>query len=141
MTPQAILLGEARLAAGQDSIMKQEFLDVLARLAPAGKPEQLDLAARELEVLAQRLAATLNDLGDARARNDILAYFNDRTRALLANGRVDPQPTKYPPELLEWARSQFTEEELLAGLQEIRTTGGLELRDFIDEMEEEGAPP
>lgn len=50
-------------------------------------------------------------------------------------GKV-PADGKLPPELREWARQLFTDEEILAGLQEIRETGGLELKDFIHELEE-----
>jgi hypothetical protein len=44
---------------------------------------------------------------------------------------------KLPPELMEWARQQFNEEEFLAGLREIQETGGLELKDFIQDLEQE----
>jgi hypothetical protein len=50
-----------------------------------------------------------------------------------------PHSGKLTPELLEWARKQFSEEEILAGLREIQQTGGLELRDFIQELEQEAA--
>jgi hypothetical protein len=43
---------------------------------------------------------------------------------------------KLSPELLEWARQQFSEEEFLAGLREIEETGGLEFRDLLPELEE-----
>ncbi len=39
------------------------------------------------------------------------------------------------PELLEWARQTFDEEEFLAQVQEIETTGGLHLENFIAEVE------
>jgi hypothetical protein len=39
------------------------------------------------------------------------------------------------PEVLEWARHQYTDEEIMAGIREIQETGGLELRDFIHELE------
>ena len=39
------------------------------------------------------------------------------------------------PELLEWARQQINVEEMLASIREIQETGGLELRDFIQELE------
>ena len=42
---------------------------------------------------------------------------------------------KLPPELREWARSRIDMKECLAGIEEIERTGGLELRDFIDELE------
>ncbi len=45
-----------------------------------------------------------------------------------------------PQEILDWARGQFDEEEFVAGLREIRETGGLELKDFIHELEQEAAP-
>ena len=47
---------------------------------------------------------------------------------------------KIPQEILDWARCQFNEEEFVAGLREIRETGGLELKDFIDELEKAAAP-
>jgi hypothetical protein len=55
------------------------------------------------------------------------------------NGEAPPSG-KLSPELLECARQQFSEEEFLAGLREIRETGGLELKDFIQELEQEAAP-
>jgi hypothetical protein len=45
------------------------------------------------------------------------------------------EPVKPTPELLEWARQQINEEEILRGYREIIGTGGLELRDFIAELE------
>jgi hypothetical protein len=40
-----------------------------------------------------------------------------------------------PPEILEWARQTFDEEEFLTQVREIETTGGLQLEDFIAELE------
>jgi hypothetical protein len=42
---------------------------------------------------------------------------------------------KIPPDLLEWARQTFDEEEFLKQLREIEATGGLRLEDFIAELE------
>jgi hypothetical protein len=47
---------------------------------------------------------------------------------------------KLSPELIEWARKSFSEEEFLAGIREIEETGGLELKDFIRELEQEAGP-
>jgi hypothetical protein len=47
---------------------------------------------------------------------------------------------KLTPELLDWARQQFSEEEIIAGLREVQQTGGLELSDFIRELEEDAVP-
>ena len=46
---------------------------------------------------------------------------------------------KVPPEVRAWALEQFSEEEIVAGLREVRETGGLELSDFIDELEPRGS--
>ncbi len=49
-----------------------------------------------------------------------------------------PEPfprERIPPELLEWARQTFDEEEFLAEVREIEATGGLRLEDFIAELE------
>jgi hypothetical protein len=40
-----------------------------------------------------------------------------------------------PPEIVEWARQTFDEEEFLARVREIEATGGLQLEDFIAELE------
>ena len=47
----------------------------------------------------------------------------------------DVPPIRLTPELLEWARKQLNEEEIVVGLREIRQTGGLELQDFIHDLE------
>jgi hypothetical protein len=40
-----------------------------------------------------------------------------------------------PPEIVEWARQTFDEEEFLAQVREIEATGGVRLEDFIAEVE------
>src|SRR5579871_4133196 len=49
------------------------------------------------------------------------------------NGEV-PARRELSPELLEWARRQFSDEEILAGLRELHNGGGQELADFIGEL-------
>jgi len=44
------------------------------------------------------------------------------------------------PELLEWARRTFDKEAFVAGLREVERTGGVELKDFIHEVEEQALP-
>ncbi len=64
--------------------------------------------------------------------------------ASVSGGQQPPPPAlpsgKLPPELMEWARQQFNEEEFLAGLREVEETGGVELKDFIQELEQEAGP-
>jgi hypothetical protein len=49
-------------------------------------------------------------------------------------------PAQLSPQLLEWARQQFNPLEFAAGLREVQETGGLELKDFVQELEQEAAP-
>jgi hypothetical protein len=49
-----------------------------------------------------------------------------------------PEPfprEKIPPDILEWARQTFDEQEFLKQVREIEATGGLRLEDFIAEVE------
>jgi hypothetical protein len=40
-----------------------------------------------------------------------------------------------PPEIVEWARQTFDMEEFMTNVREIEATGGLQLEDFIAELE------
>lgn len=42
---------------------------------------------------------------------------------------------RIPPEILEWARQTFDEGEFLKHVREIETIGGLQLKEFIAEVE------
>jgi hypothetical protein len=42
---------------------------------------------------------------------------------------------KLPAEILEWARQQVREEDVIAGIKDIHETGGFELKDFLAELE------
>src|SRR5262249_22211858 len=51
------------------------------------------------------------------------------------SNQSEPFPREQiPPEILEWARQTFDEEEFLAQVREIEATGGLRLEDFIAEV-------
>ena len=43
---------------------------------------------------------------------------------------------KVPPDLLEWARQTFDENEYLARVKELETNGGVRFENFIGEIEE-----
>ena len=47
---------------------------------------------------------------------------------------------RIPPEILEWARQTFDEEEFLARVREMEAAGGLRLEDFIAEVEARARP-
>ncbi len=120
--------------------MSQEFLEVLARIAPSAEPERRNVTAHELETLVLQLAASLHGLGEPRVLQDILACFSARALAFLGGGETAAQPTKYPPELLSWARTHVNLDAAAADLREVKATGGLVLDDFIHELEQ-GIPP
>ena len=42
---------------------------------------------------------------------------------------------KIPPEILEWARQTFDEQEFLTQVREIEATGGRQLEEFLLELE------
>jgi hypothetical protein len=50
---------------------------------------------------------------------------------------VPPANGKLTPEQKAWALQHFRDEDLAAGLCEIEQTGGLELKEFIEDLEQE----
>jgi hypothetical protein len=46
------------------------------------------------------------------------------------------EETRLTPQLRAWLLQQYTREDLLAGLHEVKEKGGLELQDFIHELEQ-----
>ncbi len=112
--------------------------------------------SREVDTFRQRLADVLAAC-DAAAAQELLAQFkanilasvqaiDDEAQRLLAlrsspaPSEITPGTGKLTPELLAWARQQFSEEEIVAGLRELRETGGRELGDFIHELEQAAGP-
>src|SRR5438105_1916687 len=97
--------------------MNQEFRDLLARLAPGVKPERLASMAGLLGAMKDWLGSILNSLKDASAQQELLACFNASTLAGLKNGEAEA--VELTPEFLAWARTLDTEEEILAGIEDI----------------------
>src|SRR6185437_4836102 len=142
-------------------IMGHDFLGILSRSTPAQARERLGLATRDLDAQVLQLTTTVNGDNDSPEREAIFAYTAARwsestLEAQHAAQPLDPMPEleellgwarRYygltqgiTQELLDWARRTFNEEVFLAGLREIEATGGLELKDFMDELEQEVAP-
>src|SRR5262245_24547259 len=117
----------------------EDLINVLTRIAPAEKPEELRQRADKLESLAYQVAETLGGVGGPSEKRAVLAAFENTAAALLEkNGQ--PVSTKYPPELIAWALEQDKDEDILAGYEEIQKTGGHELHEFIDEIEKDANP-
>ena len=126
--------------------MSKEFQEVLGRLETAEGLQSKEALSKGLEDASTILAGILSHCSPA-ARKELLAQVPTRVLRLLEEidglgrnfpaGPEGPEPAgKHPKELLEWARQQFTEEEILAGLHDIRTTGGQELGEFLQELEQ-----
>jgi len=119
--------------------MSQGFIDVLMQHNSASDPKLLEETAKELEALSLLLSLILEGVSDSSARKEVLVRLSNNVLNSLpeVNG---PRPLTPTPEILQWARNQVNEEEIVAGLCEIQQTGGLELRDFIAEIEQETMP-
>ena len=86
-----------------------------------GKLQAMPIAERE---------AHLHYLRDNGENKDVLTLLELELR-------LGPeQVSRITPELREWARQQFTDEEIVAGLHELREKGALDLREFLDELEQ-----
>jgi hypothetical protein len=54
---------------------------------------------------------------------------------------LEPFPReRIPPDILEWARQTLDEAEFLAHVREMEATGGVQLQDFIAELEARAKP-
>src|SRR5438105_10818114 len=96
------------------------------------------LTRRGDSVSARREAVQGVPAAPKRGRMAVLASLFRKERPLKPNQPNPPEPfprERIPPELVEWARQTFDEEEFLARVREIEATGGLRLEDFIAEVE------
>jgi len=143
--------------------MSKEILEVLMHSTPAEARQRLNLSARDLDAQVLQLTASLNGQDDSPEGQAVIAYTTARSyeSAAEANGTSGPlnyapeirelrdwvcryyraQQQQYlTPEFLEQARQSFNEEEFLAGLREIEATGGVDIKDLLDEPEQEVTP-
>jgi hypothetical protein len=112
------------------------LIQILADCSPSVREEVLGRFTRlvvahlnAMDDLARDIRSQLQhpDPQEAAAEGESSATHPEESKEL--------EPVKPTPELLEWARQQINEEEILRGYREIIGTGGLELRDFIAELE------
>ena len=126
--------------------MTTDFSNVLARFLAENKLTPEKTVVRNLEAACEQFATLLHPLKDGAAREDLLARFrasvlNSLTQmesvSHLSEAETRPFPSvPVPPEILAWALEQHNEQEIAEGLREVRATGGLQLRDFIQELEQ-----
>jgi hypothetical protein len=139
--------------------MSKEILDVLMRSTPAEARQRLNLSARDLDAQVLGLTASLNGEIESPENKAVFNYVIARSREDSIEAERASKPLIYPPELvklrewahprflsnyhpvtpelLEWGRRTFNEEEFLAGLREIEATGGVQITDLIQEPQQE----
>jgi hypothetical protein len=92
-----------------------------------------------LDVLCRQIAAAIAEKpGAADTLPQIYLRIADHLKTLdtvAGKGETFPAPVTPTPEILEWARAQFSEEEVIAGLREIQETGGLTFEEVIRGLE------
>ncbi|MFO0846686.1 MAG: hypothetical protein U0797_30680 [Gemmataceae bacterium] len=113
--------------------MNTKFVELLARL-----PGRDDIARGEMvkkaDAVATRLTAMLGRL-DPETRREALDLIVEEVmgRSRKPNNGVGPdgRPT---PEFLAWEQRTFDMDLFASGAREIERTGGVELKDIIDEL-------
>src|SRR5262249_9886609 len=98
-----------------------------ARLGyPTGAQTRSQIELQDMQVTTQTRETTM---------------ANEPDRGEQQEGQPGKQENRpLTPEFLAWACQGLNEEEIVAGLREIRATGGLQLRDFIHDLEREAMP-
>lgn len=139
--------------------MGQDLLNVLKHSTLTEARERLNLSTRDLDAQVLQLTASLNGQLDSPEDQAVFNYVIDRSREDSIEAQRASQPLIYTPELvelrnwafprflpnyqpvtpeiMEWARRTFNEEEFVAGLREIEATGGVDITDLIQEPEQE----
>jgi hypothetical protein len=86
--------------------------------------------------LSEGVRARVSD--SAAGLANLLAPLDDASKAAVLTRLADAvrmSSTRLSPNELEWARGLFTEEEIVGGLQDVKTTGGQRLADFLPDLE------
>jgi hypothetical protein len=92
----------------------------------------------ELGQIADRVAALLSTMTAQEATSTLLLINKEIAQRqskvdLAALDLLKPFPI--PPEIIEEAKRTFNEKELLEEIQEVRSSGGLKLEDFLPGLE------
>lgn len=126
--------------------MSEAFLDVLKQRVGANAAQDdrlLERMAQTLLSACERIASTLALL-EPPLRQELLQQVYRRVETSLnqfdVEARAALRQQRLTPELLEWFRRQTSEAEVLAGIQEIRATGGIPLADVSGRLQARKQP-
>jgi len=118
--------------------MSDSFKNLLDKYGIALPSERLKQLSSELETATQRLAdllGSLNPLLREDMANELPTWLRQELRRLEVEA-IKATNEKPSPEIVEWAQREFNEEEFAEDIREMRAGGGLQLRDFIDELKQ-----
>ncbi len=118
--------------------MSDSFKNLLDKYGIALPSEKLEQLSSELETATQRLAellGSLNPLLREDVTNELPIWLRQELHRLEVEA-IKATTEKPSPEIMEWARREFNEEEFAEDIREMRAGGGLQLRDFIDELKQ-----
>ena|SRR5581483_9973408 len=126
--------------------MSEPFLDVLKqRVGETATQENklLERMAEALLVSCERIASTLSLL-DPPLRQELLQHIYHRVETSLdqlnAEAPAAFRQQRLTPDLLEWFRAQTSEAEAMAGIQDIRATGGVPFTDVLKRLQARKQP-
>ncbi|HEX5270444.1 MAG TPA: hypothetical protein VFW33_08160 [Gemmataceae bacterium] len=130
--------------------MAQQTLESLALQAAAGDRTASDDFLARLQALLRPLDEGMLD----KVASCALALKGERQGEAVSPARPGEAPAAGPnladlptgvvaltPELLEWARQEVTDEEVLAGLRDVEANGGLGSEELLSVLEAEGERP
>jgi hypothetical protein len=116
--------------------MSDSLINLLAKYGIALPPETLEQLSSELESATQRLAdlvGSVNPLVREELTNDLLTWLRQELHRLEVE-RIKATTEKPSLEIMEWARQEINDEEIEEQIREMRLGGGLQFKDFIEEL-------
>ena len=119
--------------------MNAKFQEFLARL-PGRDPAWLAAVIQKADAVCSQLTSLFGSMDKATRRQALDLIAEEVVeRSTMPENAIGPdgRPT---PELMDWARRTLDLEEFRAAVREVEQTGGVELKDIIRELEQEGTP-
>jgi hypothetical protein len=115
-------------------MMNAKFEEFLARL-----PGRDDIAraemARKADAVVSQLTAMFGRLDNAARQKFLDLIVEEVTDRSTMPSEVLDSNGRFTQEFRDWDRRTFDPDEYLSGVREIERTGGLELKDFLHELE------
>jgi hypothetical protein len=115
-------------------MMNEKFVELLARL-----PGRDDTARAEMlkkaDAVSSQLTSLFGRLDEATRRKFLDLILEEVMGRSAMPGEALGPDGRFTREFLDWDQRTFDRDAYLSGMREIERTGGLELKDFIHELE------